>query len=534
MASARKLAHFDEDDYWDEEEDWDEEEEYYDDDEEAFVEEPPSKPKAQPIPKPPAPKPPTKTPSIQKKMATLSVEGFTIEPSLKKLCDQAAEDERSTGKKTVLSLVVLGHVDAGKSTTLGRLLYETGVVTEREVMKARKEAKEIGKASFAWAWMLDERPEERSRGVTVDVALARFETASKLITLLDAPGHRDFVPNMISGAAQADAALVVVDGSEGGFESGMRGQTLEHVQLAINLGIEQIAIVVTKLDTLGDASRSEDRFDHIREEMQRFMARCGFKDVHDLRWTIAVGLTGDNLVAPPSLESLQWFRGQTLLDTIDSFQQPTRDVESPLRLSVSEASAKGSKNVVLSGKVHQGAMHAGTKVILVPPGEVGVVKSLSIDAGRGTPKDSKLMFARAGDTVEATVTVSDPSIVHAGSVMCSQTAPVETAECFVAQIIVLDVTIPLLHGQNLTLHAHSARATGVLTKIVSIVDEHTGEVTKERPRCLLKGQSAVVEITPSPSMPLETFDGCKALARVALRDGGKTVAVGKVLKIGKR
>jgi len=543
--ASRKLAGFDEDDYWDEEDDWDEEDEYYEDgEEEACGEEeppsskvvaaPPAKPKAQPQPKPkPKPPPPTKSPSISKKMEALRVGGFVIEPSLKKLCDQAAEDERSAGKKTVLSLVVLGHVDAGKSTTLGRLLYETGVVTEREVTKAQKQAKEIGKASFAWAWMLDERPEERSRGVTVDVALARFETASKRVTLLDAPGHRDFVPNMISGAAQADAALVVVDGSEGGFESGMRGQTLEHVQLAINLGIEQIAVVVTKLDTLGDAGRSESRFAHIRQEMEQFMVRCGFRDVSKLRWTIAVGLTGDNLVAPPTLESLGWFRGQTLLDTIDSFMPPTRDVEAPLRLSVSESSAKGSKNVIVSGKVHQGAVQVGTKVALVPPvpGEVGVVKSLSIDAGRGTPNDIKLTFARAGDTVEATVTVSDPSVVHAGSVMTSQAAPVQVAECFLAQILVLDITIPLLHGQNLTLHAHSVRSTGVLTKIVSIVNEHTGEVTKERPRCLLKGQSAIVEITPSPSMPLETFDGCKALARVAVRDGGKTVAVGKVLKI---
>jgi len=181
--------------------------------------------------------------------------------------------------------------------------------------------------------------------------------------------------------------------------------------------------------------------------------------------------------------------------------------------------------------VHQGAMQIGTKVIIVPPGEVGVIKALSIEAGRGPSKDCRLPFARAGDTVEATVTVSDPSVVHAGSVMCSLNSPIEMAECFVAQILVLDVTIPLLHGQNLTLHAHSARATGVLTKIVSVIDELTGEVTKERPRCLLKGQAAVVEITPTPSMPLETFDGCKALARVAVRDGGRTVAVGKITRL---
>jgi elongation factor 1 alpha-like protein len=532
--ASRKQAYFEYDDYSDGYSDDPLDDDYWgeEDGDDGSHQEPEviPPPKKQPIVPPKSKMEQMKTAKATEKLATLSVKAFTIDPQLKRLCDQAAEDERSAGKKTSLSLVVLGHVDAGKSTTLGRLLYETGVVSDREVAKAQKDAKDIGKASFAWAWMLDERPEERTRGVTVDVALARFETPSKYVALLDAPGHRDFVPNMITGAAQADAALVIVDGSEGGFESGMRGQTLEHVQLAINLGIEHIAVVVTKLDTLVDAGRSEARYVHIREEMEDFMVRCGFKDVARLQWTIAVGLTGDNLVAPPTLGSLVWFRGRTLLDTIDSFQPPIRDVEAPLRLSVSEASAKGSKNVVISGKVHQGAMQAGTKVVLVPSGEAGVIKSLSIDSGRGTPKDCRLSFARAGDTVEATVTVSDPSVVHVGSVMCSQMAPIEVSERFVAQILVLDITIPLLHGQNLTLHAHAARTTGVLTKILSIVDEHTGEVTKERPRCLLKGQSAVVEITPTSPMPLETFDGCKALARVAVRDGGKTVAVGKILK----
>lgn len=528
--ASRKQAAYEYDEYDDYDDDY--EDDYSDDWSEEEGDDTGRPPQVVPPPKKhPTVKSKVEAKAAREKLATLSLSTtFAIDPQLKRLCDRAAEDERSAGKKTVLSLVVLGHVDAGKSTTLGRLLYETGVVSEREVQKAQKEAKDIGKASFAWAWMLDERPEERTRGVTVDVALARFETPTKYVTLLDAPGHRDFVPNMITGAAQADAALVVVDGSEGGFESGMRGQTLEHVQLAINLGIEHIAVVVTKLDTLGDADRSEARFAHIREEMKEFMVRCGFRDVARLQWTIAVGLTGDNLVAPPTLGSLVWFRGRTLLETIDSFQPPIRDVEAPLRLSVSEASAKGSKNVVISGKVHQGAMQAGTKVVLVPSGEAGVVKSLSIDAGRGAPKDCRLPFARAGDTVEATVTVSDPSVVHVGSVMCSQAAPIEVSARFVAQILVLDITIPLLHGQNLTLHAHAARTTGVLTKILSIVDEHTGVVTKERPRCLLKGQSAVVEITPTTPIPLETFDGCKALARVAVRDGGKTVAVGKILK----
>lgn len=465
------------------------------------------------------------------KSMVLSDGSFSLDSGLKSLCDAAAAADRGSDGREVLNLVVLGHVDAGKSTLMGRMLYETGVVGDREIARAQKDAKAIGKGSFAWAWMLDERSEERSRGVTVDVAMARFETPHKQVTLLDAPGHRDFVPNMISGASQADAALVVIDGSDGGFESGMSaanaanpsggGQTREHVQLAQSLGIDQVAVVVTKLDTCDDP---KNRFEDIKTQMSDFMKRNGFHDVQKVQWTIAVGLTGDNLVKPPTSTCLSWYTGRTLLETIDAFVSAPRIVDAPIRLSVTEAYAKGSKNVVVSGKVHQGAMKSGTKVTLTPPGESGTVKAISSN-------NKAVNLARAGDTVDVTITVSDPALIHAGSVVCSPSHPVKLAKKFKAQIIVLDVVIPLLHGQNVTLHAHVARETGVISKILTLVDEHTGEVKKERPRCLLKGQAAVVEITPSLPMPLETFDDCKSLARIALRDGGRTLAVGKVLEI---
>jgi len=460
---------------------------------------------------------------------------FKLDSALKAMCEKADELDSSSSGRQTLNLVVLGHVDAGKSTLMGRMLYETGVIGDREINKAQKEAKAIGKGSFAWAWMLDERPEERTRGVTVDVAMARFETPHKRVTLLDAPGHRDFVPNMISGASQADAALLIIDGSEGGFESGMSsanvanplggGQTREHVQLAQSLGIEQIAVVVTKLDTCID---SESRYNEIKDIMGDFMDACGFKDLQKIQWTLAVGLTGDNMTTPPTSESLQWFTGPTLIETIDKFECSKRDINAPLRLSVTEAAAKGSKNVVLSGKIHQGAIKSGSKVLLVPPLETGTVKSLSITGGNAA---SGIQFARAGDTVDVTVSVSDPLTIHAGSVMCSPSHPIHLAQKFTAQIAVLDVVIPLIHGQSVTLHAHTARDTGSISRIVSLIDEGTGKVTKERPRCLLKGQAAIVEITPDHPMPLATFEDCKALARVALRDAGRTLAVGRVTHI---
>lgn len=478
---------------------------------------------------------PSQLESLQVAQQDNSDTGFQLDPGLKALCEKADASDSSLNGRQTLNLVVLGHVDAGKSTLMGRMLYETGVVGDREISKAQKEAKAIGKGSFAWAWMLDERPEERTRGVTVDVAMARFETPHKRVTLLDAPGHRDFVPNMISGASQADAALIIIDGSEGGFESGMSsanmanplggGQTREHVQLAQSLGIEQIAVVVTKLDTCVD---SESRFNEIKDIMGDFIHTCGFKDPKKIQWTLAVGLTGDNMTAPPTSDSLQWFTGPTLIETIDKFECSKRVINAPLRLSVTEASAKGSKNVILSGKIHQGAIKSGTKVVLVPPLETGTVKSLSIG---GANAASGIQFARAGDTVDVVVSVSDPLAIHAGSVMCSPSQPVQLAQKFTAQIAVLDIVIPLLHGQNVTLHAHTASDTGIISRIVSLIDEDTGKVTRERPRCLLKGQAAIVEIIPSHPMALATFQDCKALARVALRDAGRTLAVGRITHI---
>jgi len=335
---------------------------------------------------------------------------------------------------------------------------------------------------------------------------------------------------MISGASQADAALIVVDGSEGGFESGMSvanpmnplggGQTREHVQLAKSLGINQIAIIVTKLDT---CSSSASRFENIQREMGEFLRNCGF-DEDDVQWTIAVGLTGGNLVRPPSDPNLSWYKGLTVIETIDNFEPIPRVVNAPLRMSISESTVKGAKNVVIGGKIHQGAMKVGTKVSIIPPGESGIVKGISIGK-KGAA------FARAGDTIDVTVAVSDPSTIRAGAVLCQSNYPIHVASKFRARIMVLDVVVPLLHGQNVTLHSHAARNTGTISKLVSIVDPKSGQVMKEKPRCLLKGQGAVIDITPNIPMPVESFDSCSALGRIALRDGGRTVAVGTILKV---
>lgn len=455
---------------------------------------------------------------------------YQPDAELRRECERAAAAEASAGGKPKLHLVVLGHVDAGKSTLMGRMLYELGLIADKQVHKTQREAAVAGKGSFAWAWMLDERPEERARGVTVDIAITRFETPARNVTLLDAPGHRDFVPNMITGAAQADAALLVVDGSPGGFEAGFEtavvggaggGQTREHAQLARSLGVEQLAVVITKLDT---CDCSEERFNAIKATLEPFLKTCGFRP-SAIQWLPAVGPTGDNLAAPPKDPALAaWWRGPTLAQAIDAFRPAHRLLEKPLRMPVADVQRSGKANVLVGGKLEGGGLVVGSRVLVMPSGQAATVKSIEVD-GKPAP------LARAGDSADVVLAGVDTTAVGAGSVLCHPDFPVPLAAKFEARVVVLDVPVPLLHGAAVTLHAHTARESGNVTALAALLDAKTGEEVRKRPRCLLKGQSAVVEVTPARPLCVEDYADCRPLGRIALRDGGRTVAVGIVTEV---
>ncbi|PNW73614.1 hypothetical protein CHLRE_13g565750v5 [Chlamydomonas reinhardtii] len=451
----------------------------------------------------------------------------------------------SGSSKPPLHLVVLGHVDAGKSSLMGRLLHDLGLVSAKEAHKFQRDAAAAGKGSFAWAWVLDERPEERERGVTMDVAMTRFATNRFAVTLLDAPGHRDFVPNMIAGAAQADAALLLVDGSPGGFEAGFSegsgglhgapgGQTREHAALARSLGIEQMAVVVSKLDTCG---YDQSRFESIRAALLPYLKSVGFKE-SGLQWLPAAGPLGENLVGPPQDPALKawWGPGRPCVtDAIDAFAPRERAVSRPLRLPVSDVFKSKTGAVVLGGKLEGGAMRPGSRVVLVPgPAQPFAVRSLEVGGGAAN-------LARAGDSCEVALVAHggggggggaiDPSLVAPGAVLCHADFPAVLVTKFQLRLVVLDVPVPLLRGQAVTLHAHVAREEGHLSALVALLDPRTGEEVKARPRCLTRGQSALVEVTSSRGLVLEEYAHYRALGRVALREGGRTLAVGVVTQL---
>lgn len=434
--------------------------------------------------------------------------------------------DHSEERLTQLNLAIVGHVDSGKSTLSGRLLHLLGRVSQKEMHKYEKDAKLQGKGSFAYAWALDESAEERERGITMTVAVAYFDTNKYHVVVLDSPGHKDFVPNMISGATQADAAILVIDASLGSFEAGMDtvgGQTREHAQLVRSFGVDQIIVAVNKMDVV---QYSKKRFDFIKQQVGRFLRSIGFRDSF-MSWVPLSAIENQNLVAPASDARLMaWYEGSYLLDAIDSLQPPKRDFSKPLLLPICDVVKSNSLGQVFAcGKLEAGAIRSGSKVLVMPSGDIGTVRSLE--------RDSKACpIARAGDNVAVSLQGIDANRVVAGGVLCHPDFPVVVAAHLELKVLVLDaITTPILIGFQMELHIHHAKEAARVVRISSLLDSKTGKVTKKAPRCLTARESAVLEVALNGAVCVEEFANSRALGRVFLRSSGRTIAVGIVTRI---
>lgn len=433
--------------------------------------------------------------------------------------------ERTKEAKNVVNLVVVGHVDSGKSTLMGHLLYKTGNVTKKAMHKFEQDSKKAGKASFAYAWVLDETEDERSRGVTIDVAQSRFETEHQSINLLDAPGHRDFIPNMITGAAQADAAIMVVNSTRGEFESGYDagGQTREHGLLVRSLGVTQIIVAINKLDTV---DWDQKRYDEILKKMSTFLKQIGYKET-DISFVPCSGLLGENLTkgsAPPELSSWYGADGPSLLESIDFLQPPERSIDKPLRLCVSDIFKGIGSGICIAGKIEAGAVTGGDRALVMPACQTAVIKSVAID-------DLPMDYGFAGDQVVVTLTGVNETALNVGSVICDPDEPIKVASHFVARVVVFNINFPLTQGYPLVFHLKSYNEPCVLKKLIALVNKATGEETKRRPKCLTKGASALVEVAFPRPVCVELYKDMKELGRFMLRCGDKTIAAGMVTSI---
>lgn len=431
-------------------------------------------------------------------------------------------NERGSEKEH-LYIVVIGHVDAGKSTLMGRLLCELGEVSQRTLHKYEQESKKIGKQSFMYAWVLDETGEERVRGITMDVGRAQFETKTKKVIILDAPGHADFIPNMITGAGQADVALLVVDATRGEFESGFElgGQTREHALLVRSLGVNQLAVAVNKLDT---TNWSQERFDEITKKLKTFLKQAGFKD-SDVTFVPCSGLTGENLVKDSTEpELLKWYSGPCLLDVIDKFNVPQRPVSKPLRMSINDIFKGTGSGFCVAGRIENGVINKGDKVLVCPTKEMAEVRGLSIN-------DLASNVAFAGDQVSVTLSGVEMQNVSVGYVLSDPIQQVPVCSRFEARLVVFNVKVPITKGFPVLIHHQSLVESASIVKLKALLNKSTGEVLKKKPRCLGNNSVAVVDIEVCRPICIERYKDVKELGRVMLRVAGVTIAAGLVTDI---
>ncbi|XP_068609519.1 HBS1-like protein [Brachionichthys hirsutus] len=434
-----------------------------------------------------------------------------------------AELEKRQGGKPLLNLVVIGHVDAGKSTLMGHLLYLLGNVNKRTMHKYEQESKKAGKASFAFAWVLDETGEERDRGVTMDVGMTKFETDSKVVTLMDAPGHKDFIPNMITGAAQADVAVLVVDASRGEFEAGFEagGQTREHALLVRSLGVTQLAVAVNKMDQV---NWQQERFQDITSKLGSFLKQAGFKE-SDVFCIPTSGLSGENLATRSSVsELIAWYSGPSLLEQIDSFKPPQRCTDKPFRMSVSDVFKDQGSGFCVTGKIEAGFIQTGDRILAMPPNETCTVKGIALH-------DEAVDWSAAGDHVSLTVTGMDIIKINVGCVFCDPKEPIRVCTRFRARILLFNIEVPVTQGFPVLLHYQTVSEPATIRKLISVLHKSSGEVLKKKPKLLSKGMNAIVEIQTQRPVSLELYKDYKELGRFMLRYVGSTIAAGVVTEI---
>ncbi|KAJ5074835.1 elongation factor 1-alpha 1 [Anaeramoeba ignava] len=411
-------------------------------------------------------------------------------------------------EKTHINIVVIGHVDSGKSTTTGHLIYKCGGIDKRTIEKYEKEAQDIGKSSFKYAWVLDKLKAERERGITIDISLWKFETSKYYFTIIDAPGHRDFIKNMITGTSQADVAILVVDSTKGGFETGISkdGQTREHALLAYTLGVRQMIVVVNKMDDKS-VKYSEARFNEIQKEVSSYIKRVGY-DIKKVPFVPVSGWMGDNMIEKSS--NLPWWKGPTLLEVLDSVEPPKRPTDKPLRLPLQDIYKIGGIGTVPVGRVETGIMRPQQIVTFAPCMITTEVKSIEMH-------HESLPEALPGDNVGFNIKGVAVKDLRRGYV-CGDAKTDPPAEA----------------GYQPVLDCHTAHIACKFNKLLSKMDRRSGKVLEENPEEIKTGDASMVEMIPSKPMCVESYSDYPPLGRFAVRDMRQTVAVGVIKTIERK
>ncbi|NP_001171738.1 eukaryotic translation elongation factor 1 alpha 1 [Saccoglossus kowalevskii] len=440
-------------------------------------------------------------------------------------------------EKTHINIVVIGHVDSGKSTTTGHLIYKCGGIDKRTIEKFEKEAQEIGKGSFKYAWVLDKLKAERERGITIDIALWKFETDKFMITVIDAPGHRDFIKNMITGTSQADCAVLIVAAGVGEFEAGIskNGQTREHALLAFTLGVKQLIVGINKMDNT-EPPYSESRFNEIVKEVSAYVKKVGYNP-KNVAFVPISGWHGDNMLEQSA--NMKWYtgwsmerkegnaKGITLKEAMDAILPPKRPSDKPLRLPLQDVYKIGGIGTVPVGRVETGIMKPGMIVTIAPAMITTEVKSVEMH-------HTALTEALPGDNVGFNVKNVSVKEIRRGNVAgdSKNDAP-KGAKSFNAQVIVLNHPGQIANGYSPVLDCHTAHIACKFAELKEKCDRRTGKKIEDNPKFVKSGDAAIVNLIPSKPMCVEAFAEYPPLGRFAVRDMKQTVAVGVIKSVEK-
>jgi len=418
--------------------------------------------------------------------------------------------------KPHMNLAVIGHVDHGKSTLVGRLLFETGAVPAHIVEQYKKEAEAKGKATFEFAWVMDSLKEERERGLTIDIAHRRFDTPKYYFTIVDCPGHRDFVKNMITGASQADAALLIVAAKEG-----VMPQTKEHVFLARTLGIAQLIVAINKMDTV---NYDESKYKQVKADVEKLLKTVGYK-TEEIPFIPTSAFEGDCI--SKKSEKMPWYTGPSVLESLDMLKEPEKPVTLPLRVPVQDVYTISGVGTVPVGRVETGKMKKGDKVIFQPANVSGEVKSIEMH-------HEEIPEAVPGDNIGFNVRGVSKDDIRRGDVCGHPDKPPTVADEFTAQMVVLQHPSAITVGYTPVFHCHTAQVACTLIELKSKLDPKTGQAKEEKPDFLKTGDAAIVQVKPTRPMVIEKVKDIPQLGRFAIRDMGTTIAAGMCIDIKSR
>ena len=415
-------------------------------------------------------------------------------------------------EKPHINLITSGHVDHGKSTLIGRLLYDSGSIPEQDLRKLKEKAKELKKETFEFAFVMDSLKEERERGLTIDLMYKPIITDKLYITVIDCPGHRDFIKNMITGASQADAAILVVSAKDG-----VQEQTKEHMYLSKVLGIKQIVVAINKMDAV---NYDESKFKEVKEAVSKLLTSLGYK-ADEIPFVPLSAYVGDNVVKKS--DKMGWYKGNTLLGTLDDkLVAPEKPVDKPLRLPVQDVYTITGVGTVPVGRVETGVLKPGEKIVFMPSGAQGEVKSIEMH-------HKQLDKAEPGDNIGFNVRGVAKNEIKRGDVVGHTNNPPQVVKAFTGQIIVLQHPTVLTKGYTPVFHTHTTHAACKITEIVKKINPQTGATIEENPDMLKSGDAAVIKVEPTQPISVEKQAEFPQLAKFAIRDMGKTVAAGIII-----